>query len=49
VERILGPFKNIWQRFTVNEAQIAAHLEAVRAQLPTTEVILIGKPQAGKS
>ena len=49
MERILGPFKNIWQRFTVNEAQIAAHLEAVRAQLPTTEVILIGKPQAGKS
>jgi len=41
--------QNLWQRFTVNEAQIAKHLEAVRQQLPTTEVILLGKPQAGKS
>jgi uncharacterized protein (DUF697 family)/GTP-binding protein EngB required for normal cell division len=33
----------------VNEAQVAAHLKALREQLPTTEAILIGKPQAGKS
>jgi uncharacterized protein (DUF697 family) len=35
--------------FTVREDQIAAILEKVRAELPTTEAILIGKPQAGKS
>ena len=45
----LTPLRHIWQRFFVSEAQIAAHLQAVRDQLPTTEVILIGKPQAGKS
>ena len=48
-KRILRPVQQLWQRFTVNEAQIAEHLEAVRQQLPTTEVILLGKPQAGKS
>lgn len=48
-KRILRPAQNLWQRFTVSEAQIAEHLEAVRQQLPTTEVILLGKPQAGKS
>ena len=46
---ILSSLQKIRRRFWVNEAQIAAHLEAVREQLPTTEVILIGKPQAGKS
>jgi len=35
--------------FSVNEAQVAEILETVRAQLPTTEALLIGKPQAGKS
>ncbi len=47
--KILRPAQKLWQRFSVNEAQIAAHLEAVRQQLPTTEVILLGKPQTGKS
>ena len=32
--------------FSVSEAQVA---ETVRAELPTTEALLIGKPQAGKS
>ena len=49
MNRIWSPLQQIWQRFTVSEAQIAAHLETVREQLPTTEVVLIGKPQAGKS
>lgn len=49
VKRVIRPLQKIWQRFIVSEAQIAGHLEAIRAQLPTTEVILIGKPQAGKS
>lgn len=35
--------------FTVNEKQLAEILAQVRAELPSTEVILIGKPQAGKS
>jgi uncharacterized protein (DUF697 family) len=35
--------------FSVDEAQIAEILASVRAQLPTTEALLIGKPQAGKS
>ncbi len=35
--------------FSVNEAQVAEILEQVRAELPTTEALLLGKPQAGKS
>lgn len=35
--------------FSVSDDRVAEILEAVRAQLPTTEALLIGKPQAGKS
>jgi uncharacterized protein (DUF697 family)/predicted GTPase len=35
--------------FNVSETQIAEILERVKAELPTTEALLIGKPQAGKS
>jgi len=35
--------------FSVSETQVAEILEQVRAELPTTEALLIGKPQAGKS
>jgi len=35
--------------FSVSEAQVAEILATVRAELPTTEALLIGKPQAGKS
>jgi uncharacterized protein (DUF697 family)/predicted GTPase len=38
---------NKW--FSVDETQIAEILASVRAQLPTTEALLIGKPQSGKS
>ncbi|MGD1803829.1 YcjF family protein [Dapis sp. BLCC M126] len=41
--------ETIMQWFTVDEAQIAEILAKVRAELPTTEAILIGKPQTGKS
>ncbi|OZH51837.1 hypothetical protein AFK68_28355 [Hydrocoleum sp. CS-953] len=41
--------QTIMQWFTVDEAQVAEILEKVRAELPTTEAILIGKPQTGKS
>ena len=35
--------------FSVSEEQVAEILDAVRKELPTTEALLIGKPQAGKS
>lgn len=35
--------------FRVSDTQLAAILEQIRAELPTTEALLIGKPQAGKS
>jgi uncharacterized protein (DUF697 family)/predicted GTPase len=35
--------------FSVDETQVAEILASVRDQLPTTEALLIGKPQAGKS
>ncbi|MBH8563876.1 50S ribosome-binding GTPase [Nostoc sp. CENA67] len=35
--------------FSVSETDVAQILETVRAELPTTEALLIGKPQAGKS
>ncbi|WP_100227066.1 YcjF family protein [Spirulina subsalsa] len=35
--------------FTVSEERVAEILAAVREELPTTEALLIGKPQAGKS
>ncbi|MGL5832464.1 MAG: GTPase family protein, partial [Waterburya sp.] len=35
--------------FNVSDDQVAEILTSVRAKLPTTEAILIGKPQAGKS
>lgn len=35
--------------FKIDEGEIASILESVREQLPTTEALLIGKPQAGKS
>ncbi|MBE9033319.1 50S ribosome-binding GTPase [filamentous cyanobacterium LEGE 11480] len=35
--------------FRVDEAEIAKILEQVRQELPTTEAILVGKPQTGKS
>jgi uncharacterized protein (DUF697 family)/GTPase Era involved in 16S rRNA processing len=35
--------------FTVDTAEVAQILEQIRAELPTTEVILVGKPQTGKS
>jgi uncharacterized protein (DUF697 family)/predicted GTPase len=35
--------------FRVDEAEITAILQRVKAELPTTEALLLGKPQAGKS
>ena len=41
--------KTVVNWFSLSEERLAQILEAVRAKLPTTEAILIGKPQAGKS
>ncbi|MGB7251277.1 MAG: GTPase, partial [Phormidesmis sp.] len=41
--------QNIFRTFSVRDDQIADILQRVRAELPTTEALLIGKPQAGKS
>jgi len=35
--------------FSVSEAQVTDILHRVRAELPTTEALLVGKPQTGKS
>ncbi|MBW4572492.1 MAG: 50S ribosome-binding GTPase [Tolypothrix carrinoi HA7290-LM1] len=49
----LLPLEQVAQRLvkqlSVSEAQVAEILQTVRAELPTTEALLIGKPQAGKS
>ncbi|MGK7888071.1 MAG: YcjF family protein [Leptolyngbyaceae cyanobacterium] len=52
VRRLRGvnPFAGkVSQWLDVDEAEIAQILETLRTQLPTTEAILIGKPQSGKS
>lgn len=41
--------QTVVQWFSVSEGELAEILESVRAELPTTEALLIGKPQAGKS
>ena len=40
---------SIFNAFSVSDERIAEILRQVRAELPTTEALLIGKPQAGKS
>lgn len=45
----LRPSRQVARWFSVDDAQIAEILAAVREQLPTTEAVLIGKPQTGKS
>lgn len=39
----------IFSAFSVSDERIAEILHQVRSELPTTEALLIGKPQAGKS
>ncbi|TVP61739.1 MAG: hypothetical protein EA342_20150, partial [Leptolyngbya sp. LCM1.Bin17] len=45
----LRPTRQISGWFNVDDEKIAEILAAVRQQLPTTEALLIGKPQTGKS
>ena len=41
--------QNVLKTFSVDDEQVAKVLAEVRAKLPTTEALLVGKPQAGKS
>ena len=41
--------QTVGQWFSVSDTQVAEILENIRAELPTTEALLLGKPQAGKS
>lgn len=41
--------QNILKSLSVSDEQVAEILERVRTELPTTEALLVGKPQAGKS
>ncbi|MEM8779191.1 MAG: GTPase [Cyanobacteria bacterium P01_G01_bin.49] len=43
------PLKKVIQWFQVSDQQVAEILETVRENLPTTEALLIGKTQSGKS
>ena len=45
----LRPSRQLTRWFAVDDDRVAEILAAVREQLPTTEAVLIGKPQAGKS
>ncbi len=45
----VDPARTVGKWFSVDDTQVAEILASVRAQLPTTEALLIGKPQAGKS
>lgn len=49
VRKILPVKPNPSEWFSINEAQVAEILERVRSELPTTEAVLMGKPQSGKS
>lgn len=49
VGAVKGFPKGLGQWFRVDEAQIEEILHQIRETLPTTEVILVGKPQSGKS
>ena len=40
---------DVTKLFSVNDEQLAEILARVREELPTTEALLLGKPQAGKS
>lgn len=41
--------QNILKAFSVDDEQITEILQRIKDELPTTEALLIGKPQAGKS
>ncbi len=41
--------QTVGQWFSVSDTQVAEILETIRTELPTTEALLLGKPQAGKS
>ena len=49
LQNLLPQINKITRSLSVSDEQVAEILATVKKQLPTTEAILIGKPQAGKS
>ncbi len=49
IQSLRSGTQDLQRWFQVDEAQVATLLAQIRAELPTTQVILIGKPQTGKS
>ncbi|WP_159784116.1 YcjF family protein [Sodalinema gerasimenkoae] len=52
LDQLKGRFSkmgNVAKLFSVSDEQLAEILARVREELPTTEALLLGKPQAGKS
>ena len=49
LQKILPKINKITQSLSVSDEQVAEILARVKQELPTTEALLIGKPQAGKS
>jgi len=49
LQKLLPKINTITQSLSVSDEQVAEILARVKQELPTTEALLIGKPQAGKS
>ena len=49
LQKFLPKINKITQSLSVSDEQVAEILARVKQELPTTEALLIGKPQAGKS
>ena len=49
LQNLLPKINQMTRSFSVSDEQVAEILATIKQELPTTEALLIGKPQAGKS
>ena len=49
IQNLLPKINQVTSSFSVSDEQVAEILATIKKELPTTEALLIGKPQAGKS
>ncbi len=49
LQNLLPKINQMTRSFSVSDEQVAEILATIKKELPTTEALLIGKPQAGKS
>ena len=49
LQKLLPKINQMTRSFNVTDEQVAEILATIKKELPTTEALLIGKPQAGKS